>query len=145
MSTTRRLLWQLLVVAAVAVLAAWLTSCFLAGTHRLGLVGRHYSVHEQLQLSREQLGALAPLEQEYEKRWEQVESKIAQADDRLARSLRRDQGYSAEVATAVDEITRAQAELQRLTLEHVFAMKPYLTPEQYRRLLDLCADSIEKK
>lgn len=145
MNTRRRLLWQLLVVAAVAVLSAWLTSRFLSGAQRPGLIGRHYSIHDELSLSRAQLKAISPLEQSYEKHWEEVELQIAKADHDLARNLRTNKGYSPGVMAAVEEITRAQAELQKMTLEHVFAMKPYLSPEQFQRLLDLCAGSLEPK
>lgn len=139
-----RLLWHLTLMAAVAAVAAWVTCwLFFSSPQRPGIVGRHYSIHKQLDLTPAQSRAIETLERSYEARWKELDLQIAGARRQLAESLRRDEGYSAEAAAAVETITRCQRELQMATLEHVFAMKPHLTEDQYRRLLDLCADSIE--
>lgn len=146
MNPKLRSLLQLLAVALIAALSAWATHRFLSGgPPSPGVVGRHYSIHEELRLTAAQVKELAPLEASYEARWKELNGKIEQAHRELAESLRRDEAYSPAVGRAVEAITRAQADLQKVTLEHVFAMKAHLTSEQYQSLLARCASSLEQQ
>ncbi len=144
MNPKLRLALQLLAVALVAAITCWLTGWLLPERRGHDVVGSHYSIHHALDLTEEQERALVGVEERYEVRWKELAIEIQQANVELAASLRRDQAWSSGVAASVERITRAQGDLQKATLEHVFAMKPHLTPEQYERLLDLCAESLER-
>lgn len=145
MNPKLRLLLQLLLVAVVAALSSWIAGRFLWDRPGHDVVSAHYLMHDALNLTSEQERTLHEVEAHYEARWKSLVSEIAEANRDLASSLRRDEGYSPQVAAAVERIAGAQAGLQQVTLEHVFAMKPHLTAEQYNRLLQLCADSLEEK
>jgi Spy/CpxP family protein refolding chaperone len=69
---------------------------------------------------------------------------IASANKELAEAIKQDQADSPRVSAAVETIHHAQGELQEATLEHVFEMKGVLTPEQYKRLLNLTADELNQ-
>lgn len=132
MNPKLRLAAQLLAVAVVAALSCWLTGRLVREDHgERGIVDGHYSIHEDLGLTEEQEKSLEPVERAYEARWKELAAQIATANIELADALQRDEQWTPAVAAAVEKITRAQGELQQATLEHVFAMKPFLTPEQY--------------
>ena len=67
---------------------------------------------------------------------------IREANRELAEALLTDKSDSERAKGAVQRIHRAQGELQQAVLEHVFAMRPVLTPEQYDRLIQLTAHAL---
>ena len=60
----------------------------------------------------------------------------------LAQAILEDQGDSPKVAEILEKIHQSHGELQKVTLKHVFEMKKVLSPEQYKKLLDLTADAL---
>jgi len=107
-----------------------------------GLVSAHIQIHQKLGLTPEQEKRLEPIEQRFAQQKEQLLHSIRQANGRLAKAIRDDKSNSSEIATAVATIHAAQGELQKVTLDHVFEMKPVLQPEQYQKLLDLTAQAL---
>jgi Spy/CpxP family protein refolding chaperone len=60
----------------------------------------------------------------------------------LATVMQEDKAYSPRVVAAVEKIHHAQSDLEKSTLEHIFAMKSVLTPEQFDKLLKLTGDAL---
>ncbi len=69
-------------------------------------------------------------------------AQIREANRELAEAIVSDRSDSERVKAAVDKIHRAQGQLQNAVLEHVFDMRPVLTPEQYDRLVRMTADAL---
>lgn len=102
----------------------------------------HQELHEALNLTPEQEAALVPLEDKAEKRESALREALSMANEELATTLVRERSYSPEVEQSVEKIHRAMAELQKVTLEHLFEMEEVLTPGQYDKLLRLAGDSL---
>jgi len=138
-----QLLAVLVVVALVAVGACAITFSFFVPL-RSNSVPSHKWIHKQLGLTAQQEKALEPIEAQFERRKRELLDQIASANNELAEVIREDQGYSPRVSTAIEKIHHAQGQLQEATLQHVFAMRAMLTPEQYQKLLNLTADALSK-
>lgn len=137
----------LLVVAIVAATACYLTCRFVMRSQMRGegtaAGSAHQWIHRELKLTASQDSTLHPIEQKYASRRAELAASIRAANAELARAIREDRADSPQVAAAVDKIHRAQGELQKVTLDHVFEMRQALTPEQYDKLLDLTATALE--
>jgi Spy/CpxP family protein refolding chaperone len=138
-----QLLAVLVVVVLVAVGACVVTFSFFVPL-RSNSVPSHEWIHNQLGLAAQQEKALEPIEAQFERRRRELLDQIASANNELALVIREDQGYSPRVSAAIEKIHHAQGELQEATLEHVFAMRAMLTPEQYQKLLNLTAEALSK-
>ena len=62
-----------------------------------------------------------------------LEAKLAQANAELASAMATEHQYGPRVAAAVDHAHMAMGDLQKATLEHVFAMRAVLRSEQAKR------------
>jgi Spy/CpxP family protein refolding chaperone len=102
----------------------------------------HYWIHSQLSLSTKQERELEPIEAKFVQRRDELVASIREANQELAEALLADKGDSERVKVTVQKIHRAQGELQQAVLEHVFDMRPVLTPEQYDRLIQLTAHAL---
>ncbi len=102
----------------------------------------HHWIHGQLNIGEEQEEKLEPVEQEFARRRDELIAAIRVANEDLAAALVADKVESVRVEAAVRKIHRAQGELQQAVLDHVFAMRPILTAEQYDRLIELTADAL---
>ena len=49
---------------------------------------------------------------------------------KLAAAIENEHGYGTEVAAAIDQSHMAMGQLQKETLEHIFAMRALLRPDQ---------------
>lgn len=54
------------------------------------------------------------------------------ANIRLAQAIEAEHGYGPQVTKAIDETHAVMGELQKETLEHLFAMRGVLDPDQAR-------------
>jgi nickel and cobalt resistance protein CnrR len=138
-----QLLAVLVVVALVAVGACAVTFSFFVSFGSKN-VPSHEWIHKQLNLTPEQKKALEPFEAQFQQRKRELWSQIESANSQLAQAIKEDQGYSPRVSAAIDKIHHAQGELQEVSLQHVFAMRAMLTPEQYKKLLNLTAEALSK-
>ena len=128
-----RPLRRLLVLAAVAFLAA------LAGV----LIGRgiservpeqsnalHELLHDELGLDAQQLGQIEQLEISFVARREALEAEIRAENARLATAIQAERGYGPRVTAEIERSHQLMGELQKATLEHIFAMRTVLRPDQ---------------
>lgn len=122
-----------LVLAAVAFLAA------LAGV----LIGRgisdrvpeqssalHELLHEELGLDARQLEQIEDLEVRFAARRTALEAEIRAENARLAAAIQAERGYGPRVTAEIECSHRLMGELQKETLEHIFAMRTVLRPDQ---------------
>jgi Spy/CpxP family protein refolding chaperone len=102
----------------------------------------HQWMHDHLEITPDQHEALEPFEHAFETERERLRGVIAKAGRDLANGVRQGKPGSPEIEDALTRLNTAQAELQRATLHHFFAMKDHLDPAQAEKLLDWTHDSI---
>jgi len=90
----------------------------------------HQLLHEKLNLDAGQLARIEGLEQGFALRKAGLEAQLRGANVELAAAIEAEHGYGPRVAAAVDKSHHAMGELQKATLEHVFAMRGVLRPDQ---------------
>ena len=105
-------------------------------------VDYHYWIHAKLGLTSAQEKSLEPIEEKFAGRRKELMARIREGNRELAEAIISDRSDSARVKAAVDKIHHAQGELQNAVLEHVFAMRPVLSAEQYERLIKMTADAL---
>lgn len=143
MKSSRRLLLFVVLFAACAACAFYFSSYFLRRS-AAGPVNYHYWIHSELGLTAKQENELEPIEAKFARRRDELVALIREANEELAKALVADKGDSERVRAAVQKIHRAQGELQQAVLDHVFEMRPVLTPEQYDRLISLTAHALRE-
>jgi Spy/CpxP family protein refolding chaperone len=102
----------------------------------------HQWMHDRLEITPDQHAALEPFEHAFETERERLRAEIAKAGRDLAEGVRKGDPASPEIEDALTRLNAAQAELQRATLDHFFAMKRHLDPAQAEKLLEWTHDSI---
>lgn len=95
--------------------------------------GMHAFVHTQLSLDDDQSVRLAELEQSLALRRRALDQGLLAANAELANSMQQEHAYGPRVAAAVEVVHSRMGELQKLTIEHLFAMRALLTPAQQSR------------
>ncbi|MBA4759651.1 periplasmic heavy metal sensor [Sphingosinicella sp.] len=129
MGNAGRYLLVALISAAVALGTLWASRSLLAPQGHSG--GElHAFVHQQLDLDREQEARIEALEVRFASRRAELEATLGQANAELARAMASEHQYGPRVAAAVDHAHMAMGDLQKATLEHVFAMRALLRPDQ---------------
>lgn len=93
----------------------------------------HDVLHEDLKLDAEQEKKIEQFEHHYASRRKALELELRLDNAKLADAIEAEHGYGPQVAAAVDASHRTMGELQKVTLEHVFAMRGVLRPEQAAR------------
>lgn len=93
----------------------------------------HALLHAQLKLDPDQTRRIEAIEHRYGLRRQALELELRSANARLAAAIEAEHGYGPQVAAAVDSSHRAMGELQKVTLEHIFAMRGVLHPDQAAR------------
>lgn len=130
-------------VALLASTSSWVTICCVRwNEERHAHKDAHDRIHDELHITEEQEKQLEPLEARYEEDKRHLAEKIRLATVELAIALQEDKSESPRVLAAVESIGKAQGELQRVTLRHVFEMKAVLTSAQYDRLIELTAEAL---
>ena len=82
------------------------------------------------------------LEQAFEQKSRKLKAEMDAAGRELAEVVRKGDADSPEIDAALVRLNTAQTELQGVMLEHFFAMKEHLDPEQAEKLLEWTHDSI---
>ena len=125
----------LLLIAIVAFLAS-LCGVFAArhffAAERQSETEVHKLLHENLKLSPEQHAKIEALEKQHAIRKRAMELEMRAANARLAAAIDAEHGYGTQVTAAVDHIHHVMGEMQKETLQHLFAMRSTLTPVQAR-------------
>jgi Spy/CpxP family protein refolding chaperone len=126
--------WRGLAVTALVAFLAGVAGVWagMAGMHALqhGRPGLHEVVHERLDLSQEQTRRIEAIEADFGMRRRALEIEMQAANAELATAIREEHGYGPRVTAAVERFHHAMGGLQSETIEHVFAMREVLTPEQ---------------
>lgn len=124
---------RLALIALVAFLAA------LAGTYAgrmlLAPVKQtetelHALLHNDLNLDAAQQAKIEAIEQRFAARRKALELEMRAANAHLAAAMQTEHGYGPDVTAAIDHTHMVMGEMQKDTLEHLFAMRAVLTPEQ---------------
>jgi len=108
-----------------------------ATTHSL-----HDMMHEELNPTAEQDQKLHSLEAGFAERRMALEADIREANAELAHAIRTSETAGPEVEAAVQHFHTAMGALQSETIEHVFAMRSVLTPEQRARFDDKISQAL---
>lgn len=90
----------------------------------------HSLLHDGLKLDPQQQRRIREIERQYELRRQALELELRSDNASLASAIEAEHGYGPQVAGAVDASHRAMGELQKVTLEHIFAMRGVLRPDQ---------------
>jgi hypothetical protein len=121
-----------LVAAAVALGVSW-TARNLMASHEQSGGELHAFMHQQLDLDTDQEAKAEALEKSFAGRRSELEGKLREANAELALAMASEHQYGPRVAAAVDHAHMAMGDLQKATLEHVFAMRALLRPDQAAR------------
>ena len=150
---TSRIKWLLLSMFFSAALAggpAWLVTDWTLHRHGESHAHDHTPtdlhawMHEHLDITPEQHEKLEPLEAEFEKLRVKLKEELRLADVALAETIRDPKLNEAAMNSALERLSKAQAALQRATLDHFFVMKRYLRPAQADKLLKWTHDSLTR-
>ncbi len=90
----------------------------------------HALLHDQLNLNAAQRAGIDALEGQFAMRRKALELEMRADNARLAAAIEAEHGYGPQVSAAIDQSHMAMGELQKETLEHVFAMRRLLRPDQ---------------
>lgn len=93
----------------------------------------HAMVHEDLALSAAQDAQIDALEGAFAARRQALEEELRQANAELAAAILKNNTAGPAVEAAVHHFHSAMGTLQTETINHVFAMRRILTPEQQAR------------
>jgi len=90
----------------------------------------HALLHKELKLDTAQEGKIEAIEQRFATRRKALELEMRAANAHLAEAIQTEHGYGPEVTAAIDHTHQVMGEMQKETLEHLFAMRAVLKPEQ---------------
>ena len=133
MSPARRRTLQVALIAFLAALAGVLIGRSIADHQESSSSALHDLLHEQLDLDAGQLRQIDQLETQFAARRQALELELRADNARLAAAIQAEHGYGPRVAAEVERSHAAMGDLQKETLEHIFAMRRVLRPEQARQ------------
>ena len=90
----------------------------------------HALLHRQLDLTAEQEAKLDRIEENFAGRRRTLELEMRAANVQLAQAIEAEHGYGPRVTEAIDETHEVMGTLQKETLQHLFAMRGVLNPDQ---------------
>jgi Spy/CpxP family protein refolding chaperone len=90
----------------------------------------HALLHHDLDLDRAQKAKMEEIERRFAVRKSALELELRADNSRLATAIQSEHGYGPAVGAAVDHSHQAMGQLQKETLEHIFAMRGVLKPDQ---------------
>ena len=93
----------------------------------------HALLHDRLDLDGGQHARIATIERRFAERRRTLENELRADNARLAAAIEAERGYGPRVAAAVDHSHAVMGQLQKETLEHIFAMRGVLRPDQAAR------------
>lgn len=129
MTSSRRLLLFGL-VAFVAALAGVLAGRLVVEAPRASETELHGLLHRELKLSPAQQVKLDKIEAKFATRRDALELDMRAANIRLAQAIEAEHGYGPQVTKAIDETHEVMGDLQKETLQHLFAMRDVLDRDQ---------------
>ena len=90
----------------------------------------HELLHDELGLDAQQLAQIEQLEVSFAARRQTLEAEIRAENARLATAIQAERGYGPRVTAEIEQSHQLMGELQKATLEHIFAMRTVLRPDQ---------------
>lgn len=117
-------------IAFLAALAGVFVGRMLVDTPRADETELHALLHREAKLSAEQERKLGAIEARFAARREALELEMRAANIRLAQAIEAEHGYGPRVTKAIDETHHVMGELQKVTLQHLFAMRAVLDEDQ---------------
>lgn len=90
----------------------------------------HALLHQRLTLDAAQERRIHALETAFATRRAALEAEMRADNQRLAQAIAAEHGYGPGVAAAVDRSHHVMGQLQKDTLQHIFAMRAVLRPDQ---------------
>ena len=129
MGNPGRYLLVAILAAVAAIGASWAVRNVMVPDRHSGSE-LHSFVHEQLDLDAAQTAKIEALETHFAARRTKLEEKLKAANGELAQAMASEHTYGPRVAAAVDHAHMAMGDLQKATLEHVFAMRALMRPDQ---------------
>ena len=133
MSPALRRTLQGALIAFLAALAGVLIGRSITDHQQSSSSALHELLHEQLDLNAAQLRQIDRLETQFAARRQALELELRADNARLAAAIQAEHGYGARVAAEVERSHAAMGDLQKETLEHIFAMRRVLRPDQARQ------------
>jgi 16S rRNA A1518/A1519 N6-dimethyltransferase RsmA/KsgA/DIM1 with predicted DNA glycosylase/AP lyase activity len=127
--TVRRYALVALVAFAAALAAVLIARTWLAPPPRVESQV-HALLHERLTLDATQERRIHDLEAAFAQRRAGLEAEMRADNERLASAIEGEHGYGPKVAEAVDRSHHVMGQLQKETLQHIFAMRGVLRPDQ---------------
>jgi nickel and cobalt resistance protein CnrR len=94
----------------------------------------HALLHDDLDLNGAQKAKMEVIERRFATRKRALEQELRNDNARLAAAIQAEHGYGPAVGSAVDHSHAVMGQLQKETLEHIFAMRSVLNPDQAARL-----------
>jgi len=131
-------------IIAVAAFSAFCAVHWMAGRPTEAPVSAHDWLHKELQPTDAQHKALEPIETQFAEKQRQLVAQLHAANLDLARVIGEEKGYTPRVAAAVELVHHCMGDLQKASIEHVYAMRSVLTPEQGDKLLKLAQRALEQ-
>lgn len=107
--------------------------------------GLHDKIHQELNLTAEQHQRIDRLERDFATRRQALELEMRAANADLATAIREEHGYGPRVSAAVERFHDAMGTLQSETMQHIFAMREVMTPEQQDRFDDIVSSALTKE
>lgn len=132
MNSFGRLLVIVVIAFAVAIGGVFIGRALLPAPSHTG-AELHALLHENLDLDASQKAQLETIERSFALRRQSAELELRDDNARLATAIEAEHGYGPRVTAAIDASHMAMGELQKATLEHVFAMRSILKPGQTSR------------
>ena len=125
--------WRLFVIGLVAFAAALggvFAGRLIVQPERSSESEIHSVLHKQLKLDAAQHAKIEAIEQRFAVRRKALELEMRAANAHLAEAIEAEHGYGPQVTAAIDHAHLVMGEMQKETLEHLFAMRAVLTPAQ---------------
>lgn len=128
--------WKRLALIAAIAFAAALAGVFIgravSDQPRASESEVHTLLHSRLRLDPAQHAKIQAIETRFAFRRKALELEMRAANARLAEAIEAEHGYGPKVTAAVDHSHHVMGELQKETLQHLFAMRAVLNAEQAR-------------
>lgn len=128
----RRIVLAAGLIIVLALFGVWLGRMLQPAPHHGG-AELHALIHGELDLDSAQERKLSALERQFAVRREALEDRLRRSNVLLGEAIAAEHEYGPRVSAAVDETHDAMGDLQKATLEHVFAMRAILRPDQQSR------------
>jgi hypothetical protein len=90
----------------------------------------HRLLHDQLNLSDAQHAQIETLEKRFALRKQALELELRADNAKLAGAIEAEHGFGPQVSATIDHSHMVMGQLQKETLEHIFAMRVLLNPTQ---------------